>query len=186
MNAKQSYITGFIKAARAAGVPDGVAADLLLKLSYDGASKVEVNSFAPADRRQLSDEENTEVTNAKKKVLPKFFMSMADPLTADMSSPGWAGAAMGGLGAGAGGLLGAAMGGSDHAGLGAGIGALLGGGVGGVAGYKGREAINSTLEEGMRKLPPGATRDDYIRDPRIQHQLDRDVLLATARGAMRR
>lgn len=162
----EAFLLGFVKAA------------------YEGASRVELNSFAPVARRQLDGSEHQQISEAKKKILPKIFTSMADPLTADMSSPAWAGGITGGMGAGLGGLIGAGLGGEQHPILGALLGATAGGGIGGLFGYKGREATNASIEEAMRKLPSGSTRDDYERDPRVQAEREQAIkmLLATGRS----
>ncbi|RTL07588.1 hypothetical protein EKK58_00005, partial [Candidatus Dependentiae bacterium] len=153
---EEAFLIGFVKAA------------------YEGASRLEMNQFAPIARRGLSEGEKQQINVAKQKPLRKIFTSTADPLTADMSSPAWAGgigAGLGGLGGGAFGLM---AGGEEHPLAGLLIGALAGGGLGGVIGYKGRQATNDSIEEAMRKLPEGATRDDYLRDPRIQAEMERE------------
>lgn len=174
MKEKKAFINGFVKAACQAGLTQGEAVDVF-KLA---ASQIELNQFAPMFRRQLEPGELDEVAQAKQKIMPKIFTSYADPIHADMSSPGVSAIPPGLLGAGAGGLAGGILGGEDNKGITALLGALLGGGAGGLYGYKTREAKNKTLEEAMRKLPVGATRDDYERDPRVQSDLSRQALLS--------
>lgn len=161
----EAFLLGFVKAA------------------YEGASKLELNHFAPVARRQLDGSEQQQIGEAKKKILPKIFTSMADPLTADMSSPAWAGGLMGAVGAGGGGLLGTMIGAeTKHPLLGTLLGAAAGGGLGGLLGYKGREATNASIEEAMRKLPSGSTRDDYERDPRVQAEKEQAIKMMLAGG----
>ena len=162
---KEAFLRGFLKAAKA---------ELL---------KHEVNQFAPSARRQLSPAEEASISQAKQKPFRKIFTSMADPLTADMSSPVWAGGIGGTAGALGGGAMGAMIGGEKHPAIGALLGALAGGGLGGVVGYKGRQSANASIEEAMRKLPEGATRDDYLRDPRIQAELERENRLLSSQAA---
>lgn len=161
----EAFLLGFVKAA------------------YEGASRLELNHFAPITRRSLDGSEQQQISAAKKKVIPKIFKSMADPLTADMSSPAWAGGIMGGIGAGGGGVLGNLLGSElEHPLLGTLFGAAAGGGLGGLLGYKGREATNDSIEEAMRKLPSGSTRDDYERDPRVQAEREQAIKLMLATG----
>ena len=159
---KEAFFAGFLKAA------------------YEGAQKHEVNQFAAATRRDLSDSEHADIAKAKQKVMPKLFSSMADPLHSDMSSPAWSGGILGAGGALGGAALGASLGGEDNLALRAILGALAGGGLGGLVGYKGRSAANASVEEAMRKLPPGATRDDFLRDPRVQADMNRQTALLSS------
>jgi hypothetical protein len=59
---------------------------------------------------------------------------------------------------------------------------FVGGGIGGVVGHKGRTATNNSIAEAMRKLPRGATRDDYNRDPLVQAERERAIKRLLAVG----
>ena len=176
----QAFQLGFMKSATAAGFSEAQAFTLMAKLSYDGASRHEVNQFAPVSRRQLSEAEKSEISGAQRKITPKIFKSMADPVSADMSSNGWATVLPGLLGAAGGSMLGGMASDGHRTALISAIGALLGGGLGAGVGYQHSKAKNNDLEEAMRKLPEGATRDDYQRDPRVQADLDRTSRMQAA------
>ena len=141
--------------------------------AYPGYNGLAMQGFLPVNkRRELSPEEQSQVTSAQGNIMPRIFTSEADPLTADMASPAISGAAGGAMGAGLGGLVGAGISRGDP--RIAAIAALLGGGLGGVTGYLGRNAKNKTLVNRMQNLPPGATRRDMEADPVYQREEDRN------------
>lgn len=130
-------------------------------------------------KRNLTLDEMLEIEAAKERMFPSPLITDADPVSAQMSSPGWAGAGYGALGA----LLGA--------GVGAGAGkltnsniplsALLGGTIGGLGaglyGYGSKVLKNKKLEDLIENLPVGANIGDVevFSDPKLKAQLARDL-----------
>lgn len=141
------------------------------------------------DRRDnLTGAEENLLAAGESRILPKIFKSEADHPSVDMMDPRIAaipgGLLGGGIGAIGGGLVGAAIGAphddSMPAGVGAGLGGVTGALVGSLLGYHGRKAKNDTLEERIRRLPPGATRRDMMADPLYQKERDREVEMMKA------
>ena len=147
---------------------------------YYGNPAVNMPQFAPmGDKRDFSQQEQSQISDAEGKILPKIFKSNIDPITADMSSPGWSSVLSAAGGTAYGGLLGRVLGsafdsngGSTGAGIGTALGMLGGGTLGGVVGHNVREAKNNTLKDYMSRLPEGATRRDLHSDPVYQKELD--------------
>jgi hypothetical protein len=120
--------------------------------------------------RSLSPEERAEVEAAEGRMIPSLFQGYGTPLPEMMSSPGWSGAGGAALGGLVGGGLGLGLGGGP---VGAGLGGLAGAGLGGLLGYQGRQASNAGVVDLMRRLPPGATRRDYLADQAVAGDLNR-------------
>jgi hypothetical protein len=120
--------------------------------------------------RSLSPEERAEVEAAEGRMIPSLFQGYGTPLPEMMSSPGWSGAGGAALGGLVGGGLGLGLGGGP---VGAGLGGLAGAGLGGLLGYQGRQASNAGIVDLMRRLPPGATRRDYLADQAVAGDLNR-------------
>lgn len=129
-------------------------------------------------KRYFTADEEAEVETAKAKMFPMIMPTDADPISAELSSPTWAG-----LGTGA---LGALLGGGAGAGLGAAtgnnvpaaalLGALLGGVGGGVYGQAKKHRKNKGIQNLMLNMPVGADRGDIelFSDPKLKQQLARD------------
>lgn len=129
-------------------------------------------------KRYLTPQETLEVEAAKERMFPSLVITDADPISSQLSSPGWAGAGYG--------LLGALLG----SGVGAGVGkvtgsnmplsALLGGALGGLGaglyGYGSKSIKNKQIEDLMQDLPVGADLGDVavFSDPQLKAQLARD------------
>jgi hypothetical protein len=130
---------------------------------YDGETQqIGLQSSLPIQkRRTLTREELVEIQEAQKKWLPKIFTSYADPVTADMSSPGKGALISGAAGTGIGAIAGGAMGGAK----GATIGGLGLGTLAALLSYYGTKANNAGAQEMMTRLPQGATRRDLRSDP---------------------
>jgi hypothetical protein len=121
------------------------------------------------ERREFEPEEQERIEKGKDRWIPRIFQSYATDPAETMASPTKQGLLTGLLGAGAGGIGGLALGGLPG-GL---IGAGLGGVVGGVGGAWSRQAENESIEELMRRLPPGARMRDIMSDPVFQRDADR-------------
>ena len=158
---------------------------------YQGTPTVNMQQYAPlGNKRDFSPQEQSQISDAEGKILPKIFKSNIDPIAADMSSPGWSSVLPGAAGLAGGGVLGSMLGsafdsngGNTGAGIGTVLGMLGGGALGGTIGYKGREATNNTLKDYMSRLPEGATRRDLHSDPVYQKELDRSAMLQAAMAA---
>lgn len=134
-------------------------------------------------RDDLEGFEEELVDKGRRRPIPKIFKSDADHPSVDMASPGVSAGVAGAGGAVVGGLLGAPLGaiiaGSNDkdpetgAQLGAGLGAVTTGLITGLMGYHGRQAVNDSIVEAMRRLPAGATRRDMKADPVYQAEQDR-------------
>lgn len=138
------------------------------------------------ERRELSPEEQARILEAKGKMLPKIFTSLADQPEVDMHSSLLPMLALGAPG----GLLGGVLGNAAGRGLGGlfpdkDLGSRLGGKIGGLGGailgalggsaigHYGTQAKNESIEENMRRLPEGATRRDIQADPLYQANAQR-------------
>ena len=124
---------------------------------------------AAAPSRHLGIEEQQDVDEAQQNALPTIFQGYGTPLPEMMSSPTWSGWG----GAGLGGLVGAGLGGAAGGPALAGLGGLAGAGLGGLMGYHGRKAHNQGIVDLMKRLPPGATRRDYLADTAVSGDLNR-------------
>lgn len=137
-----------------------------------------MQNFAPIQsRRELSHEEDSEIADASKKVIPKIFQNEGDPLTVQMSSPNKAAILSillgAGIGAGAGALRksnGKST--AQNVTTGAALGAA-GGSVVGLLSALNRNATNKSVAERMRRLPEGATIRDQEADPVYQAKQQR-------------
>lgn len=129
-------------------------------------------------KRKLSPEERREVIDAQFKMFPNLFPQDSDPVSSQMSSPGWSAIGTGILGAG---LLGGGVGLGAHLtnkditpyALLAGA---LGGLGGGLYGYIKRKRKNAKIEALMEDLPVGADIGDIEKfsDPKIMAAISRD------------
>ena len=129
-------------------------------------------------KRYLTPQEMVEVEAAKQKILPDLLATSAEPISSQMSSPGWsaaghglAGALLGaGLGAGAGKITG------SNLPLSMALGGLVGGLGGGLYGYGSKLRKNKEIEDLMEDMPVGADMGDVevFSDPRFRAQLARD------------
>lgn len=130
-------------------------------------------------RVEFTPEEQELIRRNKGNVIPKIFTSQADSPAVDMASPVWSGVggALGGAALGAGVMAGTE---SPRA---MGIGATAGGVLGAVVAAMARKAQNASIEENMRRLPPGAVRRDYEADPVYQAAQERDARIRAARLA---
>lgn len=130
-------------------------------------------------RTEFTPEEQELIRRNKGNVIPKIFTSQADSPAVDMASPVWSGVggALGGAALGAGVMAGTE---SPRA---MGIGATAGGVLGAVVAAMARKAQNASIEENMRRLPPGAVRRDYEADPVYQAAQERDARIRAARLA---
>ena len=141
-------------------------------------------------RTEFTPEEQELIRRNKGNVIPKIFTSQADSPAVDMASPAWSALGGGALGAALGAGLGSYVSTVGSGNIGNGIipgdprAVALGAGVGGVIGAIGsalkRKARNMTIEEGMRRLPPGAVRRDIEADPVYQAERDRNARLRAA------
>ena len=141
-------------------------------------------------RTEFTPEEQELIRRNKGNVIPKIFTSQADSPAVDMASPAWSAIGGGALGAALGAGLGSYVSTVGSGNIGNGIipgdprAVALGAGVGGVIGAIGsalkRKARNMTIEEGMRRLPPGAVRRDIEADPVYQAEQDRNARLRAA------
>lgn len=144
-------------------------------------------------RTEFTPEEQELIRRNKGNVIPKIFTSQADSPAVDMASPAWSALGGGALGAALGAGLGSYVSTVGSGNIGNGIipgdprAVALGAGVGGVIGAIGsalkRKARNMTIEENMRRLPPGAVRRDYEADPVYQAAQERDARIRAARLA---
>lgn len=129
---------------------------------------------------EMQPQEMQAIDHGQGQLFPEPFQTDATPIPELMASPskqgllaGVAGGlAGGGLGYGAGKLAERLGGTGEHSGL---IGGLLGG-VGGAAlaglsRFKGQRKRNEHLEEIMRRLPPGATKHDYVNSEMLWEAL---------------
>jgi len=177
-----AYASGAVTRCRAVGADNW----------GEGESKKKANTFgsdaivdAPIKctpgfgcKRYLTPQETLEVEAAKERIFPSLVITDADPISSQLSSPGWAGAGYG--------LLGALLG----SGVGAGVGkvtgsnmplsALLGGALGGLGaglyGYGSKSIKNKQIQDLMQDLPVGADLGDVavFSDPQLKAQLARD------------
>jgi hypothetical protein len=123
--------------------------------------------------RALRPDEEEAIERAQSRIFPTIFQGYGTPLPEMMSSPGWAGAGGAGLGGLLGGGLGlAATGGNPIAGAAMGLG---GAGLGGLVSYHARNAQNQGLTDLMKRMPAGATKRDYIADPAVSGDLNRQA-----------
>lgn len=141
-------------------------------------------------RTEFTPDEQELIRRNKGNVIPKIFTSQADSPAVDMASPLWSAAGGGligaALGAGAGSYLSTVAG---HRTMGGalpgspamiGVGAAAGGIIGAIGSALSRRARNASIEEGMRRLPPGATRRDVEADPVYQATQDRAARIRAA------
>lgn len=144
--------------------------------AYGGYKGMAFNENLPIGRyrQNLTRAEQEDIDAGKSQIIPTIFRSKGTPLPELMASPVASGVGGGLLGGGLGGLLGLGVsGGSPAMGIG-------GAGLGGLLGYllasKSREARNATLEDYIRRLPPGMARiRDMEADPIYQKEQDRLV-----------
>lgn len=161
------------------------AANALIKESADETHKkpydtpqMGMQQFLPInERREFNPDEQKRIEKGKSRWIPRIFTSYGTDPAETMASPTKQGLLTALLGAGAGGLAGARLGSVGGNLESAGIGGLIGAGVGGLAGglggMWGREAKNESIEELMRRLPPGARMRDIMSDPVYQRDTDR-------------
>lgn len=141
-------------------------------------------------RKEFTPEEQELIRRNKGNVIPKIFTSQADSPAVDMASPAWSALGGGAAGAAFGAGLGSYVSTVGTGNIGNGVipgdprAVAIGAGVGGVIGAIGaalkRKARNATIEEGMRRLPPGAVRRDIMADPVYQAEEDRRSRLQAA------
>ena len=150
-----------------------------------GMDSMAVQQYAPIhNKRELSSEEQKDVDQGQSQWLPKIFQSYATPLPQMMASPGrqaiLAGLAGGLGGAYGGGMIGGALG---SPGVGAAIGGVGLGGLSALMQYMNRNAENENILDIMKRLPRGATKRDYLADPAVQADANRDALSSAAEMA---
>ncbi len=129
---------------------------------------------------ELEPDEQEGVRRGHSQAFPELFQTDATPIPSLMASPakqglmaGAAGGLLGGgLGYGAGKLAERFAGTGEHSGpVGALVGGLGGATLAGLARLKGQRKRNEHLEEIMRRLPPGATKHDYVNTEMLWESL---------------
>ena len=190
----ESFKRGFINRAISAGLSKEAADNVYQQLPYN------VQNFMGVypRRDELTPEETKLIQKGRSQLIPKIMPSLGDSPTVEMASPVIPTAAGGLIGGAAGTGLGV-LGGSLLAQLlskernsdlektlgilGAAAGGLSGAGLGGFLGHRAVTSHNDSVEETMRHLKPNPTRRDYLSDPVIQRERDRQALMAAGAAA---
>lgn len=139
-----------------------------------------MGKLVPVGERRdvLEPDEEAEVAAGKSQWFPKIIQHDDTPIPSMLASPGKHSVLTGLMGALGGGAIGAGLaygatklfpdkvpqvsGGAEGMMIRSGIRGALGGALGfGALGYKNQDARNAHIEEGMRRLPPGATKRDF-------------------------
>lgn len=129
-------------------------------------------------KRYFTPQEEAEIDSASAQMWPTLFPSKGDPISSQLSSPGWSFLGHGALGA----LLGAGAGGGfasisqKHIPLAIALGGLVGGLGGGIYGAATKNRKNKEIINLMQELPVGADIGDVelFNDPRLKAQMARD------------